>query len=121
MIEATDATILISSNKVVGAAVYNKDAENIGKIDDLMIDRKTGQAAYAVLSFGGFLGVGADYYPIPWRRLVYNSTLGGYVVDITPTQLESAPSFTHGADPEWGSADYEAGLQMHYGVGPYRA
>jgi uncharacterized protein YrrD len=55
---------LIAGSKVAGTDVYNKDAENIGKIHDVMVDKRSGQVAYAVMSFGGFLGLGENYHPI---------------------------------------------------------
>jgi hypothetical protein len=93
MDNVTQTTNLIAGARVTGTAVYNKDAENIGKIHDIMIDRKSGQVVYAIMSFGGFLGLGEDFHPIPWPLLTYNSRLGGYVVDLTASQLEGAPSY----------------------------
>ena len=121
MDNVTETTNLIASAKVIGAEVYNKDAENIGKIHDVMIDKKSGQVAYAVMSFGGFLGLGEDYHPIPWPLLTYNSRLGGYVVNLTRAQLEGAPSYAEGAEPEWDDERYASDLQSYWGVGPYPA
>jgi hypothetical protein len=66
-----------------------------------MIDKYTGQVAYAVMSFGGFLGIGENYYPLPWKMLTYDTRLGGYVVDPGPQQLENAPSYTSTDAPDW--------------------
>jgi hypothetical protein len=121
MDNVTETTNLIAGDKVTGTQVYNKDAENIGKIHDIMIDKKTGQVAYAVMSFGGFLGLGEDYHPIPWSMLTYNSRLGGYVVNLTRTQLEGAPSYAEGAEPQWGDESYESDLHRYWGVRPYWA
>ena len=80
---ATDETDrLISSDKAVGTAVYNRQAEHIGSVYNLMIDKYSGQVAYAVMSFGGFLGIGESYHPLPWKKLTYDPRLGGYVVDL---------------------------------------
>jgi PRC-barrel domain len=86
-----------------------------------MIDKKSGQIAYAVMSFGGFLGMGEDYHPIPWSLLIYNSTLGEYVVDLTRSQLEGALSYVGGADPDWGDREYESELHTYFGIRPYWA
>ena len=62
---------VISSDKVEGTSVYNNTGDKLGSIDDLMIDKRTGQVRYAVMKFGGFLGIDTDRYPIPWNMLKY--------------------------------------------------
>ena len=75
---ATDETDrLIASDKVEGTAVYNRQGERLGTVYNLMIDKYTGQVAYAVMSFGGFLGIGESYHPLPWRVLTYDTRQGG--------------------------------------------
>ena len=86
--EARETAGLIGSDKVEGTAVYDAKGEKIGSIERVMIDKRSGQVAYAVLSFGGFLGIGSDYYPIPWASLKYDTSLGGYRLDITEQQLK---------------------------------
>ena len=110
---------LIEASKVQGTAVYNPHGERLGNIDDVMIDKRSGKAAYAIMSFGGFLGLGGDYYPIPWGKLKYDSQVGGYVVDIEPRILEGAPAVAAGAQPRWGDQSYEEGLHRYYGAPPY--
>jgi hypothetical protein len=78
---------LIGSDKVEGTAVYGPDDRKIGTVQRVMIDKISGKVAYAVVSFGGFLGMGEDYYPMPWAKLDYDTSLGGYRVDITEDQL----------------------------------
>src|SRR6202035_646600 len=85
---------LIAANQVQGTTVYSTELEELGSIQDVMIDKASGRIAYAVLSFGGFLGIGDEYYPLPWEKLKYNKELGGYVVDIDRTTLEGAPSYS---------------------------
>src|ERR1700736_3276703 len=77
----TDLAV-ISSEKVEGTAVYNPDGDKLGSIDDLMIDKWSGQVRYAVLEFGGFLGMGTDRYPIPWSMLKYDDGKSGYIVPL---------------------------------------
>ena len=92
---ATDETNrLISSDKVEGTPVYNPKGERLGKVHHLMIDKYTGQVAYAVMSFGGFLGIGEKYHPLPWKMLNYDTRMGGYVVDLDRDRLDKAPSYT---------------------------
>jgi PRC-barrel domain protein len=71
--EARETAGLIGSDKVEGTAVYDAKGEHIGSIERVMIEKISGQVAYAVLSFGGFLGIGSDYYPIPWQSLKYDT------------------------------------------------
>ena len=88
LVEADETNRLISSEKVGGTAVYNTKSEKLGSIHHLMIDKFTGHVEYAVMSFGGFLGIGEDFYPLPWRKLTDDTRLGGYCVDLDRTRLE---------------------------------
>src|SRR6202049_1382167 len=91
---ATDETArLISSDKVGGEGVYNLQGEHLGSVYNLMVDKISGQVAYAVMSFGGFLGMGESYHPLPWRVLKYDIRQGGYVVDFDRRRLDGAPSY----------------------------
>jgi sporulation protein YlmC with PRC-barrel domain len=90
-VDTRETTSLISSDKVDGTAVYGSDGEKIGSIEHLMIDKISGKVAYAVLTFGGFMGFGEDFYPIPWSTLEYDTNLGGYRLDVTKEQLKTAP------------------------------
>lgn len=97
---ATDETRrLIASSKVEGTAVYDRAGEQVGTIHNFMVDKVSGQVAYVVMSFGGFLGVGETYHPLPWRALTYDVRLGGYVVDIDKDRLADAPRQGAGDDP----------------------
>ena len=83
---------LISSRRVEGTPVYNRSDQRLGSIHSVMIDKKSGQVAYAVLSFGGFLGMGENVTPVPWQALDYDVDLDAYVIDLTREQLENAPT-----------------------------
>ena len=108
---------LIASDKVEGTAVYNRAGDRLGSVHTVMIDKFSGQVSYAVMSFGGFLGIGERYHPLPWGALTYDTRLGGYVVDLGREQLEGAPS--HGRDEApWGDPAYGRGVSDYYGV-PY--
>jgi sporulation protein YlmC with PRC-barrel domain len=110
---------LIATSKVNGANVYNTRGESVGSINDVMIDKQSGKTAYAVVSFGGFLGMGSDYYPVPWSTLKYDTRLGGYVTNLTKDRLQGAPSYARDADPGWGDREYETRVHDFYGAGPY--
>jgi len=107
---------LISSEDVEGTEVYGPDGNNIGQIDHLMIDKVSGRVAYAVMSFGGFLGLGHSHYPVPWGALTYDTTLGGFRTNITEQQLKDAPQFS---GDTWGDRDWEARTHKHYGAAHY--
>ena len=110
---------LIGSDKVEGTTVYNSNGDHIGTIERVMIDKLSGRVAYAVMSFGGFLGLGSDYYPVPWSLLIYNERLGGYEVDITEQQVKGAPKFRKDDPWAYGSRDRESELYSYYKVTPY--
>ena len=92
VIEETDR--LIASDKVEGTAVYNRQGERLGTVHNFMVDKSTGRVAYAVMSFGGFLGMGESYHPLPWRVLNYDTSQGGFVIDLDKSRLAKAPSYT---------------------------
>src|SRR6202140_2388387 len=97
-----DETVsLISSDKVEGTTVYGGDDQKIGSVQRVMIDKISGKVAYAVISFGGFLGMGEDYYPMPWPNLKYDINLGGYRVGVTEDQLKGAPKYSSSNDWDW--------------------
>jgi sporulation protein YlmC with PRC-barrel domain len=106
---------VISSDKVEGTAVYNGNGDKLGSIDDLMIDKRSGQVRYAALEFGGFLGMGTDRYPLPWSMLKYDTSLDGYVVPVDKSQLEAAPRYSRAETPEY-SDEYGRKVYDHYGV-----
>jgi hypothetical protein len=110
---------LIASDRVEGTPVRRAGGEKIGTIERLMIDKVSGNVAYAVLSFGGFLGLGQKHLPIPWSRLEYDPALGAYRVELTDQELKGAPSFTAGTDFDWGDRSQEIELHNYYKVPPY--
>ena len=108
---------LIAADKVDGTAVYGADEQKIGSIEHVMIDKLSGKVAYAVLSFGGFLGVGDEHYPLPWSTLKYDTNLGGYRVNLTTDQLEGARS-TNRAQWDW-NRDNDQRVYDYYKAPPY--
>ena len=109
-----ETATLIASDKVEGTAVYGPDGDKIGRIENLMIDKWTGKVAYAVLSFGGFLGMGHDHYPLPWSMLKYDEKLGGYRVNVTREQLQNAPRYRDDDRWDWTSPEYPRQVDEHY-------
>ena len=107
---------LIGSDKVEGTAVYGADGERIGSIERVMIDKISGKTSYAVLGFGGFLGIGNDHYPLSWNTLTYNTDLGGYQVGVTEDQLRGAPKYTDEDDWSWNNAAGLSAVDTYYGA-----
>jgi sporulation protein YlmC with PRC-barrel domain len=107
---------IISSDNVEGTNVYNANREKLGSVDNLMIDKYTGQVRYAVLEFGGFLGMVADRYPMPWSMLKYDTGLEGYVVPLTKEKIEQAPRYEQANIPAY-TDDYNKTVNTYWGAG----
>ena len=107
---------LISGRSVQGTRVYSPAGDELGHIDDVMIDASSGKTVYGVLEFGGFLGIGSDHHAIPFGKLRYDTAREGYVTDLTKEQLEKAPrqDETWREDRDWQKRSHE-----YYGVAPY--
>ncbi|HET6197868.1 MAG TPA: PRC-barrel domain-containing protein [Acetobacteraceae bacterium] len=110
---------LIAADQVEGTSIYNPAGDNLGSVQDVMIDKISGKIAYAVVGFGGFLGIGDRHYPLPWEKLKYDTNMGGFVVDLDKRTLEGAPSYADNdtvgwEDPAWGKRVYD-----YYGARPY--
>jgi sporulation protein YlmC with PRC-barrel domain len=110
---------LISADKVEGTPVYNRNGEKLGTVEDLMIDKVSGKVAYAVLSFGGFLGIGDQHHPLPWDQLTYDPNQGGYVVDLDKSKLEKAPSYATDTTPDYDDNNWGRKVHDYYGSRPY--
>ncbi|WFU38951.1 PRC-barrel domain-containing protein [Bradyrhizobium sp. CB82] len=116
MMDQSETGTLIGSDKVEGTSVYGVDRNKIGSIERVMIDKKSGRVSYAVLGFGGFLGVGNDHYPLPWQSLKYDTDLGGYVTGITANELRNAPHYGEAAEWNWSDDARVRALNAYYGV-----
>jgi hypothetical protein len=106
---------MIASNRVEGTAVYDRRGEKLGRIEYFMVDKVSGQADYAVMSFGGLFGLGSKHYPLPWDMLEYDADKGGYVVDLDKDKLEQGPSFEAGQEPAF-DRSYDRNVYDYYGV-----
>ncbi|GAP37441.1 PRC-barrel domain-containing protein [Piscinibacter sakaiensis] len=112
---ATLTSDVISSDRVEGTKVYNEAGEKLGSIEELMIDKRSGRVRYAVMEFGGFLGMGTDRYPLPWDMLNYDVDKEGYVVPLDKDRLQGAPRFAQDARPDF-TTDYGRSVNGYYGV-----
>jgi len=105
----------IRASTVKGTDVYNAEGERLGTIDDIVIGKLDGHAEYAIMSFGGFLGIGEKYHPLPWESLTYDTARGGYVVSVSRQQLEGAPVYGLDDEPDWNDPDYGRRIRGYYG------
>lgn len=107
---------LIAAGKVAGTPVLNRAGEHLGTVEDVMLDKGSGRVAYAVMRFGGFLGFGEHFHPLPWSVLTYDTARGGYVVDLDPERLEGAPAYAEGEAPDWNSRDWGRRVDDYWGA-----
>jgi sporulation protein YlmC with PRC-barrel domain len=112
-VESKGTSGLIAASRVTGTNVYNKEGKEIGSVQDLMIDKRSGNITYAIISFGGFLGLGTGHYPLPWKAFKYDMGLGGYVTEIIAPQLQGAPSHPKDSEPDW-TGGYESRTHDYY-------
>lgn len=115
--DSTSATV-IAADKVAGTAVYSPNGDHLGKIETVILDKTSGRVVYAVLSFGGFLGIGQSHYPLPWSVLTYDPNHGGYVVNLAKEALENAPHYDIDA-PQWEDRAWAKSVHDHYAARPY--
>jgi hypothetical protein len=109
---------LIAGGKVKGTNVYNPVGDKLGNVDDIMIDKVSGRAIYAVMSFGGFLGMGEKHHPLPWSTLKYDAQKGGYVVNLDKKQLQDAPNYDRGSEVKW-TPEYGRRVDSYYKAPTY--
>ncbi|WP_305096423.1 PRC-barrel domain-containing protein [Croceibacterium aestuarii] len=116
---------LILSSRVVGTRVYNREGDHLGHIDDLSIEKVGGQTIYAIMSFGGFLGIGERFHPVPWSLLDYDVEKGGFVIPLDKSALDGAPHYEAAEIAELGGPKHLAygdsiyGYYGAYGAVPY--
>jgi hypothetical protein len=105
---------LIASDRVEGTPVRRPKGEKVGTIQRLMIDKLSGNVAYAVLSFGGFIGIGQKHLPIPWARLKYDLGQGAYELDLSDEELSQAPAYETDEEFDWGDRSQEIEIHNYY-------
>ena len=119
MANPPDTGTLLSAGTIRGTPVYNTDGEALGNVNDLMVDTETGRIAYALMSFGGFLGIGERYHPLPWAVLKYDRIRRGYVVPLNKATLVAAPTYGRDDAPRWGERAYEERIHDYYKTDRY--
>jgi sporulation protein YlmC with PRC-barrel domain len=120
MTEITSLTSgsLIAAEKVNGTNVYNVAGESLGTVDDIMMDKVSGQAIYAVMSFGGFLGMGKKHHPLPWGTLKFDEAKNGYVINVDKKQLQDSPNYDMDSDFQW-TPEYGRKVDSYYKAPTY--
>jgi sporulation protein YlmC with PRC-barrel domain len=117
-VETRGSDRLIAADRVEGTTVYNLKGEKLGSVENIMIDKYSGRVAYAVMSFGGFLGIGDRHHPLPWNVLHYVPDRGGYVVDLDKERLTKAPQFATSDTVAWADPEWNRTVHQYYGVPP---
>ena len=119
---------VVSASKIIGEAVVNRQNENLGKIHELVIDAKEGRVAYAVLSFGGFMGMGNKLFAMPWSAFEFakpEERAFGYdeyklMLNVDKKILEKAPGFDEDAKwPDFADRTWGSSIHKYYGYAPY--
>ncbi len=110
---------LISSDRVEGTAVYGSNKEKIGSVDKLLIQKRGGQVTDAIISVGGFLGIGDEKNSVPWAMLDYDTELEGYRLDVTKEQLQAAPRFGSDEEDRAYDRDYQSTVYQYWAVSPH--
>ena len=110
---------VLSSSSICSDQVKNAAGEDLGKIENLMIDLHSGRIAYAVLSFGGFLKMGNKLFAIPWEALKVDSLNKKFILDVDKSRLENAPGFDKDNWPNMADPSFGSTLYRHYGFKPY--
>ena len=114
---ALEGAPLIPISKVHGVEVFDVDGDKIGEIEDVVLHKLSGRVAYALLSWGGFMGVGEQYHPLPWSALTYDPERGGYVVPLDKEQLRGAPAVPREEARQDGG--WRERVHQHFQASPY--
>jgi len=118
--KAQDMYGVVSASWITGEPVINRQGQDLGKIQDLVIDAKEGRLAYAVLSFGGFMGMGTKLFAMPWKAFEFSNTEHKLILNVDKKQLETAPGFEKDAKwPDFADRAWGEGIYRHYGYEPY--
>jgi sporulation protein YlmC with PRC-barrel domain len=112
-------TGIVDANKLIGCKVENRQGENLGKIENLMLDVRNGRIAYAVLSFGGFLGMGDKLFPVPMQAIQWKTGDEICVLDVEKETLKNAPGYDRDTLPDVNDQAWGSQIFNHYGYSPY--
>jgi sporulation protein YlmC with PRC-barrel domain len=119
MTTATGHTTAIRAGKAIGTDVYDRSGNKIGEVKDIILEKTSNNILFAAVSFGGVLGMGEKYHPVPWSELDYDPHRGGYVVSFTADQLKAAPADSIEALTKGDGRAFRDRAFQHYGTKPY--
>jgi sporulation protein YlmC with PRC-barrel domain len=116
---ASGHTTAVRAGKAIGTDVFDRTGKKIGEVKDIILEKTSNNILFAAVSFGGVLGMGEKYHPVPWSELDYDPQIGGYVVSFTAEQLRSAPADTLDALTRGDGLKFRDRAFSHYGTKPY--
>ncbi len=111
---------LMGANTLIGNDVFNRKDDDLGDIEEIMLDMRSGRVAYAVLSFGGFLGMGDKLFAVPWQALTLDTMNKRFTLDVDKDRLTGAPGFDKDAWPDMADANWARDVHAYYGTTPYQ-
>ncbi|HYV20163.1 MAG TPA: PRC-barrel domain-containing protein [Verrucomicrobiae bacterium] len=114
-LKSTAVSPVVSASKIIGEAVINRDKENLGKVQELVIDTELGAVAYVVLSFGGFLGMGNKLFAIPWQAFEFSATESKLILGVNKEKLKNAPGFDPEKAPNFADRSWGESVHSYYG------
>jgi sporulation protein YlmC with PRC-barrel domain len=109
----------LSATTLIGDAVKNRSAEDLGKIEDIMIDLDNGRVDYAVLSFGGVFGIGRKLFAVPWNAMTLDTEKHAFILDVDKERLKNAPGFDKDNWPDTHDRGWQTEVYTFYGTRPY--
>ena len=111
---------VVSASRVIGESVVNREQQDLGKIHELVFDAREGRLAYAVLTFGGFMGMGNKLFALPWKALEFATTENKLILDVDKEKMEAAPGFDRDAKwPDFADRTWGSTIHSYYGFDPY--
>lgn len=110
---------LMGADTLVGNDVYNEQGEDLGDVKEIMLDMSSGRVSYAVLSFGGILGMGEKLFAVPWSALTLDTVNKRFTLNVEKARLENAPGFDNGNWPDMADQTWAKGIHDYYGTKPY--
>jgi sporulation protein YlmC with PRC-barrel domain len=118
-VRGTDIRRVMSASSLIGDKVMNQAGEDLGKVEEFMIDLKTGCIAYAVLSFGGFLGIGDKLFAIPMKALALDEDQKCFILNVDKEKLKNAEGFDKSSWPDFADQTWGTAIHDYYGYDPY--
>jgi len=112
---------LMGADTLVGNDVYNNDDEDLGDVKEIMLDMASGRVSYAVLSFGGILGMGEKLFAVPWDALTLDTENKRFTLNVKKDSLSQAPGFDKDSWPDMADQNWARGIHEYYGTKPYTA